>query len=122
MDEMEKLSQNAKAFPSNEVLVFKRDEVGAVYLGKDYVALYPKGQNPVLPATVAPVATDPKVTQLEKELNDIKAQLVALTAKPEPKVEVKNEQTEKPKSKKEVKLDAAKKMSPAELFKMALEA
>lgn len=116
MDEMEKLSKSAKELPSAEVLVFKRDGIETVYLGKDFVAIYPKGQNPVLPVTVQPATPDPKVTQLEKELNDLKAKLVELQ---KPKEEVKNQkepEVAKPKSKREENLAKFKdgKMTPAE--------
>jgi hypothetical protein len=40
--DVSELSKLAKPLPSTEVMVFKREEVGDVYLGKDFVAVFPK--------------------------------------------------------------------------------
>lgn len=46
----------AKALPSDEVMVYKREDIEDIYLGKDFVAIYPKGKKASVPIPVTDVA------------------------------------------------------------------
>ena len=78
IEELSKMFQNAKAFPSSEALAFKHDQIGAVVLTKDGIILYPMGKGPSLPApaVLAPVqAPVPAPAQVNNEAEALKTEL-----------------------------------------------
>ena len=111
----------AKALPSTEVMVYKREDIEDIYLGKDYVAIYPKGQKASVPTPtvdVAKLAAD-LMSQMDAKFAALKTELAAAKVENE-----KLKQPAEPKSAAEPKTEtklSKKEFSEHDILKTLIE-